>query len=41
MVLRPRIRLKTKPRVSKPAYDAALHFLARPKRVSAERCRAR
>jgi hypothetical protein len=31
MVLRPRIRPKPKPRVGKPAHDAALHFLARPK----------
>jgi hypothetical protein len=29
--LRPRPRPKLKPRVSKPAHDAALHFLARPK----------
>jgi hypothetical protein len=31
MVLRPRTRPKPKPRVGKPAQDAALHFLARPK----------
>jgi hypothetical protein len=31
MSLRPRTRPKPKPRVSKPAHDAALHFLARPK----------
>ena len=29
--LRPLTRLKPKPRVGKPAHDAALHFLARPK----------
>jgi hypothetical protein len=31
MVLRPRPRPKPQPRVSKPAYESALHFLARPK----------
>src|SRR5215831_16495552 len=31
MSLRPRSRPKPQPRVSKPAHDAALHFLGRPK----------
>ena len=31
MSVRPRTRPKPQPRVSKPAHDAALHFLARPK----------
>jgi len=31
MFVRPRTRPMPKPRVSKPAHDAALHFLARPK----------
>jgi hypothetical protein len=34
MSLRPCTRPKTKPRVSIPAHDAALHFLARPKQYS-------
>jgi hypothetical protein len=34
MVLRLRTRPKPQSRVSKPAHDAALHFLARPKQYA-------
>jgi hypothetical protein len=41
MVLRPLTRPKLKPRVGKPAYDAALHFLARPKQYPLTEARDR